>query len=283
MRIYKKFNMQLQLYCGSVKILWMAVYMALGTSGWNKVRWSLAQRGLIGTLQVVARRATQHASKPVAQHPFDLEHGVDTSGLIGGGDLRAGHAHDVYITGYYGMAPSRFTGSIDRWMETPPLNPMESYSFIDLGCGKGRAVMLASRLRFRETIGVELNRELVEIAKGNAETWKAAGRALCPMRIEEGDATEFELPDGPCLIYMANPFGAPVMQCLLDKLKIQTAVGTRRLDVLYQNPEQEAVFQRNPAFQLLWSENIPMSQKDEAATFIYKQTDKCNAYRLVDS
>jgi SAM-dependent methyltransferase len=241
----------------------------------------LANRGPKGTLRVLVQRVTSATQKPVAQHPFDLEYGVDTSGLIGGGDLGVGHVHDVYITAYAAVPPSRFDRTIRRWTLTPPLDIVENYTFVDLGCGKGRAVMLASELQFRGVIGVELNADLARIAEANVEIWKAAGRVLCPVRIACGDATEFKLPPGPCLVYLANPFGAPVMSRLLERLKAQVVAQNQTLDVVYQNPEQQRVFVNNPDFVLLWSEMIPMSKQDEEVDPVSTNRDRCNAYRLV--
>lgn len=235
----------------------------------------------MGTLRVLVQRLTSATQKPVAQHPFDLEYGVDTSGLIGGGDLGVGHIHDVFITAYAGVPPSRFQRTLRRWTLTPPLDVVENYTFVDLGCGKGRAVMLASELHFRGVIGMELNVDLARIAEANVEIWKAAGRAQCPVRIACGDATEFELPSGPCVVYLANPFGAPVMSRLLEGLKAQVVAQNQTLDVVYQNPEQEQVFVNDPAFVLLWSEVIPMSKQDEEVDPVSTSRDRCNAYRLV--
>lgn len=41
-------------------------------------------------------------------HPFDVENGVRTSGLIPGRFLKTGHAHDRHSTAYFGVAPSVF-------------------------------------------------------------------------------------------------------------------------------------------------------------------------------
>src|ERR1700758_4419582 len=113
---------------------------------WSKLRWSVAHRGLGGTLRFAllrARRQSTDEAKPL-RHPFDERYGVDTSGLIGGGELRSGHRNDVFNTAYYGMAPSRFRTVIDAWIADESHAAIEEYSFVDLGCGKGRAVMMAS-------------------------------------------------------------------------------------------------------------------------------------------
>lgn len=252
--------------------------MSRWSNAGKKILWSLSHRGLPETLRVMARRL-RPGGEAVRQHPFDAIYGVDTSGLIGGGDLTAGHAHDVHITGYVGIAPSRFRAMLERWQATPGVGAIEDYSFADLGCGKGRAVLLASSAGFREVTGVELNVDLAQTAEANVRIW--GERARCPVRIVCGDATEFVLPEGPCLIYLANPFGAPVMRLLLRRLSAQVSRRTAALDVLYQNPEQEDIFAEVGGFRLLWSEKITMSPEDQAVDPVFTQDDRCNAYRVV--
>ncbi len=223
--------------------------------------------------------AAPSAAENHGPHPFDAEYGVDTGGIIGGGDLTTGHAHDAFITAYAGIPPSRFQATIRRWAETIPAGSMASYAFVDLGCGKGRAVLLASELGFREVIGVELNPDLMRVAEANLAIWKEAGKGSGAARVVRGDATEFELPPGPCLVYLVNPFGAVVLRKLLQKLEARAAAGGGPLDVIYQNPEQAAVFTEFPGFKLLWSEAIAMSPEDAAVDPVYSGEDKCNGYR----
>src|SRR5271156_1635678 len=89
-------------------------------TAWSKLQWSLAQRGITGSLRFALKRLRERTGgEPQAKpqlHPFDERYGVDTSGLIGGGDLRSGHPHDIFNTAYYGMAPSRFRWAIERWL-----------------------------------------------------------------------------------------------------------------------------------------------------------------------
>src|SRR5271154_7200623 len=117
------------------------------------------------------------------RHPFDAEHGVQTSGLVRGQHLATGHPHDKHSTAYYGIAPSVLNGLCARWRSTELIVPPEDYSFVDLGAGMGRAILLASRMPFREVIGVELHRDLAEIAQNNIDKWELTGRARCPLKI----------------------------------------------------------------------------------------------------
>src|ERR1022692_3959149 len=42
------------------------------------------------------------------RHPFDVEFGVRTSGLVAGRNLKSGNPNDRHVTAYYGVAPSVF-------------------------------------------------------------------------------------------------------------------------------------------------------------------------------
>ena len=199
------------------------------------------------------------------RHPFDLEFGVRTSGLIAGRHLIVGHRNDRHATAYYAVAPSIFQSMLVRWRRCTPAAPIDSYSFIDLGAGMGRAVLLASQYRFREVVGVELHPNLARIARRNLSLWRAADRVQSPTRIACKDAEEFQLPPGPCVVFLFNPFGAPVLRRLLKAWSLSFAGREGELDILYVNNEQENVLQTQPGFTRLFSGQIRRTHADTVA------------------
>jgi SAM-dependent methyltransferase len=254
-------------------------------TAWSKLRWSLAQRGLRGTMRTALGRLHRQDMAPGEEkpllHPFDQRYGVDTSGLIGGGDLRTGHKNDVFNTAYYGMAPSRFRRVMENWIADSGHAAISQYSFVDLGCGKGRPVMMASEFQFRQVIGVELNASLAKTAEANLTVWTGVGRAVCPVQILCQDATEFSFPEGPCLLYLFNPFAAPVVKRLIERLESEFADRPGLLDVIYFNPEAGEVFDAHAGFKLLWTGTVEMSEEDAAADHVASPDDLCSVYRWV--
>ncbi len=249
-------------------------------SAWRKVEWSLRHRGVRST----ARQALQRVMGPRGAdkselHPFDEEHGTETSGLLSGGGLAGGHEHDRFSVAYYGVSPSRMRRAMARWRETAGTVDVGEYTFVDIGSGKGRAMMLASELAFREVVGVELNAGLAEVAEKNLELWRRSGRALCSMRMVQGDALSLGLPEGRLLIFLYNPFLAPMMRRLLER--VDAVAGRRRgeIDLLYVVPQQEVVFAEFPRYELMWSERIGMSEVDAAADLVSSPEDRCSLYR----
>jgi len=45
--------------------------------------------------------------------------------------------------------------------------PYEKFTFIDFGCGKGRAMLLAAERPFRRLIGIDFSHELLMVARRN--------------------------------------------------------------------------------------------------------------------
>src|SRR5579871_6336835 len=114
------------------------------------------------------------ATHPI--HPFDQIHNTDTSGLVPAGHLLTGHPNDEHVTAYYAVAPSILRALIDQWRRTAP-HPISRYTFVDVGAGKGRAMLLASELPFRHVIGAELNPDMAAIAQRNLSLWQASHTA----------------------------------------------------------------------------------------------------------
>ena len=228
---------------------------------WRKLRWSITHRGLRGTLKAAPAALNRKPPAPT-QHPFDQRYGTDTSGLIGGGSLATGHPHDAYITAYAGIPPSRFEAALDRWSATLNSARPEDYTFIDLGCGKGRAVLLASLRPFRRVVGIELNPQLAAIAQRNVERFQEMGEIRCPINIQTGDATRPSLPVGPALLFLYNSFAEPLVVQLADYLT-QSGIGDC-IDLIYQNAEFADVFAQS-GYQQLWKDSLPLSAEDAQA------------------
>jgi len=240
----------------------------------------------------MARRKA--AAEPT--HPFDEMHGVETGGLIPAGELVTGHRSDAHVTAYYGVAPSILRSLVELWISTEPPYAMDRYTFVDIGAGKGRAILVASELPFKQVIGVELNPAMADIAQHNLDRWIAARKAdptaarHAPVRLVEQDALEFEFPKTPCVVFLFHPFEAPLMKKLLRRVEKQFATQPGDLDILYVNAECAAVFDANPAFRKLWFGLVKMSPEDHAAdrAAIARQKaygstgdEECGIYRYV--
>ena len=214
-----------------------------------------------------ARVVPIHAPKPAPVHPFDRLHGTDTGGLIPRTGLLTGHANDQHITAYYAVAPSILNSVLDLWLQTPPPYAIDRYTFLDVGAGKGRALLTASLHPFREAVGIELNPSMAAIAKANIKLFESSASAspLAPITLIEGDALEAPLPSTPTVAFMFHPFEAPVLRRFLARVEQHFAQRPGAFDLLYVNAEHASVLDRNPRFTRLFNGMVPMSPVDHLA------------------
>jgi SAM-dependent methyltransferase len=204
-----------------------------------------------------------------AIHPFDIRHGTETSGLLPGHIIALGtNAAHEDLTAYYGVAPSILEGVLDHWLQhTSPLHSIERYTFLDVGAGKGRALLLASQFPFAAVEGIELNASLAHIAQTNIAIWLRDPHSapLAPIAIHHADATTHPLPDAPTLAVLFHPFEAPILRRFLRHIESHLASHSHAFDLIYVNAEHGSLLDRHPALTRLWEGRVAMSAADHIA------------------
>ena len=243
----------------------------------------------------MASRRKPHSPIPSpAIHPFDRLHGTDTSGLLPGSTIAEGTGiAPADLTAYYGVAPSILDGVIDVWLrECKPQAPIEQTVFLDVGAGKGRALMLASQHPFLRVDGVELNPALAAIAQENLALWaqSSASNPLAPLTLHVADATRHPLPPEPTLAYLFHPFEARLLRRFLQHVGASLRKQPRPFDLVYVNAEHDSLLDGRNDLQRLWMGKISMSPADHAADLaaIAQQIDYgstgdevCGFYRTI--
>ena len=68
-------------------------------------------------------------------------------------------------------------------------------------------------------IGVEYSAPLYEIARANIERFRREHPGLAPMEILHIDATEYDIPETPCVMYFYNPFDAATARKVVERIK----------------------------------------------------------------
>ena len=212
-------------------------------------------------------------------HEFDRRYGVDTSGLVWADELKTGNSNDAWNTAYYAIPPSVFS----RVMAQLPESFVAGATFVDLGCGKGRALLLASEYPFAQIIGVEITSRLHRVAINNVEryttTRQAEGRRDGPpVRVLLEDAAHYQLPSGPLVIYLYNPFCRPVLEKVLANLEQSLVHDPRAAAVLYINSEVRDALERAPFLQQVWSATIAMDASDRLADRVGSSAEDCAIY-----
>ena len=185
------------------------------------------------------------------RHPFDVEHDVDTSGYLSAAECAPDAAMASQIWPYAGSQPSIVRAGIAL------LPDHAQYAFVDLGCGKGRTLMVASEFSFARLVGVEISPDLAGLARRNAAVIAQRDPRRAPIEVRVGDATAMRPPAERVVYFMYNPFGRPLTETLVDGLERQLANGVQHAFLIYYNPVFGDVLDRSPRLARWQAETIP--------------------------
>jgi hypothetical protein len=126
-----------------------------------------------------------------------------------------------------------------------------AYHFVDIGSGWGYAVTLAAMQPFRQVTGVEFARELHERAAVNLDWARAQGLVRCSaVDLRHESALETQLPDGPLLLFLFNPFGAEILGRFLERVDASMRANRRPIVAVYVHPREAGLFARPGVFEI---------------------------------
>jgi len=136
------------------------------------------------------------------------------------------------------------------------------YSFLDLGCGKGRPLLVATEFPFKEIVGIELSLALAQIARNNAEIMSNHYSGRRRVRIEVGDATKSPIPSGDVVLFMANPFDEAMIRKMAVRVEAALALEERRIFVVYLNPTFGGCFDAVASLRRRFTGQIPCAREE---------------------
>lgn len=168
-------------------------------------------------------------------HAYDLRRGTDTHVRLRKEDF--GAEPPGFADGTYYMAS--WTGEIDwAYRETRALlgPEFDAFAFVDVGCGKGKAVLRWTELRAQagsgqRICGFDYHGPLVAIAQANHAKLFGAPGDLSVAGAEDFDFAPF---GERVLCYLYNPFGGDLMRRFLGRLRDLDVV------IVYNNPAEAA-------------------------------------------
>jgi SAM-dependent methyltransferase len=143
---------------------------------------------------------------------------------------------------YVPTSPSLFR----RIVRQSGVDPKQ-FTFIDLGCGKGRVLIAAADYPFLEIVGVELDSHLYETATDNLQRFRRTG-AISPVRIVQADARFADLPSGNLFIFMYSPFRGPIFDHVAKRLAKIATDGDRAVVIAYSSDWEADALERTGAF-----------------------------------
>ena len=164
---------------------------------------------------------------------YDWDYRVDTTGAtVSWRDRLLGTLHSPYQP----TEPALF-----RQMLGSLRIDFRAYTFIDLGSGKGRTLLMASDYPFKRIVGVELLDSLHQVALQNIAKYRSDSQQCFRLESVCADATQFEFPSEPIVLYLFNPLPKSGLAQVIERLERALRDNPRQFVVLYHNPEYETM------------------------------------------
>ena len=172
-----------------------------------------------------------------APYEYDADLGLDTSRPVSLAGLDVEFRTGVLGTNYQRTRPTvlrNILGGLSiEWA---------NYSFIDVGCGKGLPLFVASEFPFKNVLGIEFSAELCAIAQANIEHLRRTLNRGFNISVLCADAVKADIPAGPLVIYLFNPFKGPILRKFLRNIQASYQRSKRDILFLYLFPMYSDVF-----------------------------------------
>ncbi|HEV2417844.1 MAG TPA: class I SAM-dependent methyltransferase [Terriglobia bacterium] len=217
---------------------------------WLRLRKSIGERGLWKSLTLWARHPRayfallsrlysffKNVSAEIHQDEFDRRFGVETGTPLHRTDLGIKSENLIHAQSYGTIAADDFHSAMRR-VDID----YKTFTFIDLGSGKGRVLFLASDYPFAEIIGVEISSRLHAVAVENVKRYQNPLQKCKRIELIQADIGAYQLPKGPLFCFLYNPCEQPIMAVVIENT----------VRSLRQSPRFAYVVYFNPRFGSLW-------------------------------
>ena len=135
------------------------------------------------------------------------------------------------------------------------MNPQST--FVDIGCGLGRPIILALEFGFPNVIGIDISDKLIDLCKKNIPKGQDNVKLICC------DVEDYSFPIGPLTVFLFNPFDRKRLENLVSKLEETNSNSL----IIYFNPKYYDVFKKNKLVRELKWQNFGLFE------------EKCHFYR----
>ena len=194
------------------------------------VRESIIKRGILFTCKLIFWELM-----------FDRLYGVETFSIVELSDLQLNKNEIEHGKRYQASNYFLLTLSI-KSLERCGFQ-FEGKISLDLGSGKGRALIVFAEKKIKKTIGVEISYKLNEIAQANSHRWlKKHSNCNTEFQFITSDARNYKIPNNIDLVYVANPFDEIILKEVVINIKESYNSNPRELFIVYMIPIHKELF-----------------------------------------
>ena len=178
---------------------------------------------------------------------FDARFGTDTAAPVLGRDRTPG--------AYFYVAT---TASLIYEILSSLALPPDTFAFVDMGSGKGRALLVASEFAFAKLVGIELSPHLQRIAQENIKRYSPASQQCTAFELHCMDVVDYRYGPEPPVLFLFDPFGRETLQSVIANLEASLRENPRDAYVVYVYPQFEDVLQDSPVLRKVGDGGPPL-------------------------
>src|SRR5215468_10724726 len=82
----------------------------------------------------------------------------------------------------------------------------DAFAFVDMGSGKGRALLIASEFAFAKIVGVDLSANLHRIAQENIKLYSPASQPCTNFELNCMNVVDYKYGPEPVVLFLFDPF-----------------------------------------------------------------------------
>jgi protein-L-isoaspartate O-methyltransferase len=210
--------------------LWKSFVRAESKSQWirRKIVNRLARSKIEAAWQEFVERLPR---EQLINQEFDRRHGTDTAEEVHLIDTGV-PAEDVLrgMTTYRPVWEADFHAALAALKTT-----FEGFTFVDIGCGKGKMMMMAAERPFARIVGVEYSPGLHAIAQRNLKIYQSPTQRCRDLESVLGDALNYRLPDGPIVCLIFNALDAQTLRKFMRQVEDDLSSRAEPAYVIYCN------------------------------------------------
>jgi SAM-dependent methyltransferase len=203
---------------------------------------SVRNRGLRATLRSARRRLVTRASRSIDRR-FDKSLGTETGVVVENAALADVTSANLARGIRYEPTRAR---PFRRLLREAGVTPRGT--FVDIGCGKGRVLMLAVEHGFARVTGVDYSPALCALAQRNLDILRGRTGLRFDATVHAMDAADYAFQPDDTVVFLYNPFDETVLRGVLDNLGASLRAHPRELRLIYHRPLWRGVVDESQLF-----------------------------------
>jgi SAM-dependent methyltransferase len=165
----------------------------------------------------------------------EKQYGINTTGADELSRLNKAGIDISHSTIYMPVSYSLIESALQK------IKPGNRKHFLDIGCGKGRAMCVAANFGFNKLTGIDFSQAFCNSANENL-TITSKKKASIQFNVICSDAAMTHIPADVDCVFLFNPFDEMIMKKVLRNILQSLRSSPRSLNIIYANPLYKSLF-----------------------------------------